>query len=111
MDGRDDNQLEGKAYLMADNKIIWTCCMCGSPIDDGVGYVEHPANLSTEFEGWRAIHRGCDPDQDDTAFWSVERLRGLADLRSLAEHGRAKRWWSEREWSDFLAVQLSSPVQ
>lgn len=96
---------------MSEYKIIWTCCKCEQPIADGAGYVEHPANLSPEFEGWRAIHRSCDPDRDDTAFWSVERLRSLADLRSLAEHGRVKRWWSEREWSDFLAVQLSSRVQ
>jgi len=91
--------------------IIWTCWKCGQPIDDGAGYVEHPANLSSEFNGWRATHRGCDDGQADTAFWRVERWRTLDDLRLSVEHMQTRLWWDEREWSDFLASQLSGRVQ
>jgi hypothetical protein len=84
--------------------LTFRCTHCGKPISPGAGYVEldlwHLAR--PPFEGWRAMHRDCDPDVMDYVWWrDVAAFRGEYPAGTL-EHLLQKRWWDPDLWVAFL---------
>lgn len=97
---------------MTESKIIWQCVECGAEIEDGAGYVEYDAYGQASFAGWRAVHRGCDPDIEGSTYWiAVERLDTWARLAQTREHLDGKQWFSPTDWPTLLDCVASSPVQ
>jgi hypothetical protein len=101
---------------MSKSTLVWRCACCGLEIADVAGYVEcdawsEPWRPRT-FDGWRAMHRDCDPDPElATYWWAIERLRTEQDLIDAADHMRGKRWWDEGEWTALLASPMVTAVQ
>lgn len=101
---------------MSVDKIVWRCLYCWLDIADGAGCLERDSWASAArppaFDGWRAVHRGCDQEiSTNTYWWAVERLRTQTDVDHAAEHMRSKRWWNEDEWAALLASPMTSAVQ
>lgn len=112
-------------------KLVLDCTVCGSPVDNGDGYIHLPYAEVRRYEAeqkdnlsqsggwtpmqwdvfmshkgparWEVAHRGCDTHGDDCRYFvDIERCRTLSDLLMWTGHLWEKGWIYDTNWGKFV---------
>lgn len=115
-----------------NDKIEWSCDVCGSAVEDSEGYLtveegearrqvsdvksESPTGWKELLEGsnfvkWQAVHHTCDPRSEFGDYSiEVERIRTARHALGWTLHLHGKNWTGATDWNSFIRVRAGATM-